>query len=101
MCSTALKFMNTPTFGSGKLNDGGIICTGCYKKINNADPSIAFKLKNFTLQQVQEILQVKAGENISKNSKLDEIKAELNNLNLGNSSLFLGERRLMNYLKFL
>ena len=94
MCSTTLKFINTPTFGAGKLNDGGIVCTGCYKKINNANPSIAFKLKNFTLQQVKEILQVKADENVSKNSRLDQIKAELNNLNLRNSSLFLGRKEI-------
>ena len=94
MCSTGLKFMNTPTFGAGKLNDGGIVCTSCYKKINNANPSIAFKLKNYTLQQVQEVLQVKADENNSKNSKLDEIKTELKNLNLGNTSLFLGRKEI-------
>lgn len=86
--------MNTPTFGAGKLNDGGIVCTSCYKKINNANPSIAFKLKNYTLQQVQEVLQVKADENNSKNSKLDEIKTELKNLNLGNTSLFLGRKEI-------
>lgn len=94
MCSTALKFINTPTFGAGKLNDSGIVCTGCYKKINNANPSIAFKLKNFTLQQVQELIQVKADEIVSKNSRLDQIKAELNNLNLRNSSLFLGRKEI-------
>ena len=59
MCSTGLKFMNTPTFGAGKLNDGGIVCTSCYKQINNANPSVAFKLKNYTLSQVQTILQEK------------------------------------------
>lgn len=32
MCLTALKFMNTPTFGAGKLNNGGIVCSSCYKK---------------------------------------------------------------------
>lgn len=94
MCSTALKFLNTPTFGSGKLNDGGIVCTSCFKKINNANPSIAFKLKNYTLHQVQEVLQVKADENNSKNSKLDEIKTELKNLNLPNTSLFLGRKEI-------
>lgn len=94
MCSTGLKFMNTPTFGAGKLNDGGIVCTSCYKKINNANPSVAFKLKNYTLQQVQELLQLKSDENNSKNSKLDEIKTELKNLNLGNTSLFLGRKEI-------
>lgn len=34
ICSTELKFLNTPTLGSGKLSDGGAICTNCFKRIN-------------------------------------------------------------------
>ena len=49
LCSKELKFMNTPTFGAGKLNDGGTVCTDCYKKINKVNPKVAFKLKNYTL----------------------------------------------------
>ena len=94
MCSTSLKFMNTPTFGAGKLNDGGIVCTNCYKQINNANPSVAFKLKNYTLSQVQTILQEKEEAKNSKNSKLDEIKAEIKNLNLSNTSTFLGRKEI-------
>ena len=94
MCSTGLKFMNTPTFGAGKLNDGGIVCTSCYKQINNANPSVAFKLKNYTLSQVQTILQEKEEAKNSKNSKLDEIKAEIKNLNLSNASTFLGRKEI-------
>jgi hypothetical protein len=52
LCSTELKFMNTPTFGSGKLSDGGTVCTACFKKINNVNPSVAFKLKKHSLAEI-------------------------------------------------
>ncbi len=94
LCSKELKFMNTPTFGSGKLNDGGTVCTDCYKKINNVNPKIAFKLKNYTLFQIQEVLQEKLNEESSKNSKLNEIKEQIKNLNLSNASQFLGRKEI-------
>lgn len=94
LCSKELKFMNTPTFGAGKLNDGGVVCTDCYKKINNVNPKIAFKLKNYTLFQIQEVLQEKLNEENSKNSKLNEIKEQIKNLNLSNTSQFLGRKEI-------
>jgi hypothetical protein len=94
LCSKELKFSNTPTFGSGKLNDGGVVCIDCYKKINNANAKMAYKLKNYTLYQVQEALQEKLNEENSKNSKLDEIKEQIKNLNLSNASQFLGRKEI-------
>lgn len=101
LCSKELKFMNTPTFGAGKLNDGGIVCTNCYKKINNANPKIAFKLKNYSLSQIQEVLQEKVNTDNSKNSRLDEIKEKIRNLNLSNTSIFLGRKEINELPKIL
>ena len=55
LCSTELKFMNTMKFGSGKLIDGSVLCTICFKKVNNANPSIAFKLKKHSLTDIQNL----------------------------------------------
>lgn len=94
ICDTKLKFSNTPTFGSGKLNDGNIVCTSCYKKINKVNPSIAFKLKKHSLTDIQNILQEKEEADSSKNEKLNEIKAEIKNLNLSNVSTFFGRKEI-------
>ena len=94
LCLKELKFMNTPTFGAGKLNDGGTVCTDCYKKINKVNPKVAFKLKNYTLFQVQEILQDKIEEDNSKNAKLNEIKNQIQKLNLSGGSQFLGRKEI-------
>lgn len=51
LCSVELKFMNTPTFGSGKLADGGTICTTCFKKINSVNPNLHLNLKSIHLQK--------------------------------------------------
>lgn len=94
VCSVKLKFMNTPTFGAGKLNDGSVICTSCYKKINTINPSIAFKLKKHSLIDIQNLLQEKEETDSSKNEKLNEIKAEIKNLNLSNVSTFFGRKEI-------
>lgn len=77
LCSTELKFMNTPTFGSGKLSDGGVVCSSCFKKINNVNPSIAFKLKNHSLSDIKNLLEAKQNDNDLKNARLNEIKKQI------------------------
>lgn len=94
VCSVKLKFMNTPTFGAGKLNDGSVICTSCYKKINKINPSIAFKLKKHSLTDIQNLLQEKEETDSSKNEKLNDIKAEIKSLNLSNISTFFGRKEI-------
>ncbi|WP_157811527.1 PH domain-containing protein [Lacinutrix sp. Bg11-31] len=86
--------MNTPTFGAGKLNDGSVICTSCYKKINKINPSIAFKLKKHSLTDIQNLLQEKEETDSSINEKLYEIKAEIKSLNLSNVSTFFGRKEI-------
>lgn len=94
LCSTSLKFLNTPTFGSGKLSDGGTVCTGCFKKIGAADSSLSFKLKHQSLAQIQQLLQDKQADNAQKGSKLEEIKAHIASLKIDNISTFLGRKEI-------
>jgi hypothetical protein len=84
--------MNTPTFGAGKLNDGGVVCTHCYKKINNLNPSIAFSLKKHSTEEIKSLFQENhVTENIER---LEKIKAEIKKLNLSNGSLILGRKEI-------
>ncbi|MNJ84805.1 hypothetical protein D3C87_22650 [compost metagenome] len=94
LCSTELKFMNTPTFGSGKLNDGGILCSSCFRKINNINPKIASKLKNHSLGDIQNLLQDKVNSESQNNFRLDEIKKQIQELKLSSVSNFLGRREI-------
>lgn len=94
LCSTELKFINTPTFGAGKLSDGGVVCTACHKKINKANPKVAFKLKRHSTADIQNLIQEKAETESNKNTKLDEIKAEIKKLNLSNVSSFFGRKEI-------
>lgn len=94
LCSTELKFMNTPTFGSGKLSDGGTVCSSCFKKINNVNPKVAFKLKNHSLNDIKELLQEKIATDAQKNTRLDEIKNQIQELKLSGVSNFLGRREI-------
>jgi hypothetical protein len=86
--------MNTPTFGSGKLSDGGTVCTACFKKINNVNPSVAFKLKKHSLADINSILQEKEIQNSEKNSRLDQIKSQIKALKLDNVSSFFGRKEI-------
>lgn len=94
LCSTELKFMNTPTFGSGKLSDGGVVCSSCFKKINNVNPSIAFKLKNHSLSDIKNLLEAKQNDNDLKNARLNEIKKQIQELKLSNISNYLGRKEI-------
>lgn len=94
LCSTKLKFFNTPTFGMGKLSDGGTVCIDCYKKINNANPKIASKLKRHSLVDVQALLEEKVSEDNTKNTRLEEIKSHIQSLGLDNVSTFLGRKEI-------
>jgi len=86
--------MNTPTFGSGKLSDGGVVCYSCFKMINNVNPSIAFKLKNHSLADIKNLLEATQNDNDLKNVRLNEIKKQIQVLNLSNISSFLGRKEI-------
>lgn len=94
LCSTELKFMNKPTFGSGKLSDGGVVCTSCYKKINNANPKVVAKLKRHSLADVQNLLEEREQAKSEKNSRFDKIKYHIKSLGLDNASTFFGRKEI-------
>ncbi len=94
VCSTELKFMNTPNFGSGKLSDGGAVCSNCFKKINIANSSVASKLKKHSLSDIQNLLHDKVDTENNKSSKLDAIRAEIKSLGLDNVVTFLGRKEI-------
>lgn len=75
MCSEELKFGNTPVFGSGKLNDGNIVCMKCSNKIMKINSSLALKLKNYSLDDINNLL--KESENTPH---IKDSAAELNNI---------------------
>jgi hypothetical protein len=87
ICSTELKFMNTPTFGSGKLSDGGELCTNCFKKVNNINPKIAFKLKKHSLTEIKELLQGQARDDKSYQLRLEEIQQQISTLKISDLAL--------------
>lgn len=94
LCSTKLTFTNTPTFGAGKLLDGGRLCTKCFSSVNKVNPNFAFNLKKHTLSEVQELLSEKIRVPSENNSRLDLIKEEIKKLNLSNTSTFFGRKEI-------
>lgn len=86
--------MNTPTFGSGKLSDGGVVCSSCFKKINNVNPAITFKLKNHSLADIKNLLEAKQNDSDLKNARLNEIKKQIQELKLSNISNYLGRKEI-------
>jgi len=94
ICSAELKFMNSPTFGMGKLSDGVAVCSSCFKKINNINPKIAANLKKETTSSIMELFQQKANDDSQKNAKLDEILAHIKTLQIDNVSQFFGRKEI-------
>lgn len=101
LCSAELKFMNTPTFGSGKLSDNGVVCMSCFKKINKAAPKIAGKLKQHSLKDIQILLEADEISKNQKGSKLEQIKEQINSLGLDNTSTFFGRKEIKELPKIL
>lgn len=94
ICEVKLKFLNTPNFGSGKLKDGGIICTNCFKKINNYNTSIATKLKNYSVSEIKDLMAERDLINGLKNDRLNELRKHIESLELFNSSTFLNRKEI-------
>ena len=94
LCSVELKFLNTPTFNSGKLNDGTQICTACFKKVNKINPSIAFKLKNHSLHDLEDLISQNTERASLASGRLDEIKKHIQSLGLDNISTFFGRKEI-------
>lgn len=56
LCSVELKLLNTPTFHLGKLKDGQGICYNCFKSLNAKEKNIGLKLKEYSLEDIQNLL---------------------------------------------
>lgn len=94
VCNSALKFMNTPTFGSGKLKDEKQVCTGCYRKINGINPRAASNLKKYSIDEVKAMLTQSTEIRNNANSRLEEIKSEIQSLGLDNGSNYFNRREI-------
>ncbi len=94
MCSTKLKFTNTPVFGAGKLSDGTGVCSDCFTKINEANPSVAFKLKKYSPIEVRNVLEEYESKKSNKNSRLNGIKSQIQALRLDDLSTYLGRKEI-------
>lgn len=93
-CSKELKFLNTPTFGAGKLSDGGRLCMDCFQKVSSANPNITFKLKSLSSADIKNLLNESTIESEKKNQRFEEIKIEIQNLKLDNISTIFGRKEL-------
>lgn len=94
ICSIELKFMNSPTFGMGKLSDGGAVCSSCFGKINKINPKVASNLKKETTNSIMDLFQQKSNEDGKRNTKLDEILSHIKTLQIDNVSQFLGRKEI-------
>ena len=94
ICSTNLSFLNKPAFGSGKLNDGNIVCTTCFKKISKVDSKIALKLKKYSKEDITELLKSTSGN-------VDKIKEEIKNLPIEAPEIYLKRKEIVELPKIL
>lgn len=92
LCATELKFLTTPSFGSGKLKDDKQVCLSCFQKIVKIDKTIS--LKKYTMEEVQQLMADGAADASQKDAKLEEIKATIQNLKLDNVSSFFGRKEI-------
>ncbi len=81
ICSTELKFMNTPVLGAGKLSNGEMMCSKCFLKLNNVNPRFATGSKNYTPEQIKEMLQPAGGS-----ASPDRIQEQLMKIGISKSS---------------
>lgn len=84
--------MNTPTFGAGKLKDGGTVCTSCHRKIIFTNPNT--KLKNSSLEDINNLLQAKLDSDNQYKIRLDEIKHQIQELKLSDAPNFLVRKEI-------
>jgi len=90
LCEVKLGFTNRPTFGQGKLKDGNEICFPCFKK----NGATNHKFKEMSTDDLKALVNrnLEAAEN--SNSRLDEIKKQIESIQLSNMSAFLGRREI-------
>lgn len=86
--------MNTPTFGTGKLGDGSVVCSSCFKRITTINSKHTLKLKHCTLDEIKNMLKEKDNLDEQKKLRSEDIKKQILELKLDNISSFLGRREI-------
>jgi hypothetical protein len=90
ICESKLGFINTPTFGQGKLKDGNEICFPCFKKYG----ATTTKFKEMSTIELKDFISYKLEESENNDVRLIEIKKQIQDLKLSNTSSFLGRREI-------
>ncbi len=73
LCTTELKFSNTPIAG-GYLKNGDRICRFCAKKLNSKNPGMLFNLNQYAIGDVKAVLK---DVNLNDVSKKPNLKAAI------------------------
>jgi hypothetical protein len=108
MCSVALTANNKRTFGAGKIRGGEEVCLSCFKKINEANPTIAKNLKRYTLAEILGNFEAREKESIETEerkalldadnealrTRLEDIKTHIESLGLDDASSLLGLKEI-------
>lgn len=90
LCETKLGFTNRPTFGQGKLKDGNEICFPCFKKNGGTN----HKFKEMSINDLKALVDRNLEATENNNSRLKEVKRQIENIQLSNTSAFLGRREI-------
>lgn len=90
LCETKLGFTNRPTFGQGKLRDGNEICFPCFKKNGGTN----HKFKEMSTDDLKALVSRNLEATENSNSRLNEIKKQIEQIQLSNTSAFLGRREI-------
>lgn len=69
LCSTELKFMNTPILGAGKTKDDQVLCSKCYMKV-----STVVNIKKHTLAEIQHLFEKHMIDKNEQKTKAEENK---------------------------
>lgn len=93
LCTSQLNFLNTPSFSIGKLTDG-TVCLPCYRKIHKANSNFASKLKSKSLEDVKSLFEHHQTDETENNSRLVEIKKQIEKMDIPNLSSFFGRKEI-------
>lgn len=97
ICETKLGFTNKPTFGQGKLKDGNEICFPCFK--NNG--GTVSKFKDMSTEELKNFISSRNQLSENSGKRLDEIKKQIQNLQISNVSNYLGRKEINELPKIL
>lgn len=95
LCSSELKFTNTPVFGAGKILNGESLCSSCYMKFIKANSKTS--LKKLTIEEVR--LEIEKPKDVAKNISKETAPAtktriELQLENIGYEKSMFGRKEI-------